>query len=279
MSLLINWEKLTDAESRQMCQTIQQFIDETILPDWLLFLRVESFQWGSVPPSVEIVDIGKPLDAFHDNHYRQGRFNNHSQYNNYNNNVSHSSSPVRKSLPSDDSSSAADGYNGSPVKPSLSYNPRPQNVFDSQVIVNFEYSGDLSISISTEFAVNIPSAAFMSLPVRFTLKKMTVKCSLVFGYVGSSLFHICILNPSSSDSSGNGILPQHLKQKILPLTIQFETSWDVGDAEKRVLKNSSKLEPFLHELCHKIINDHFLFPKFHTIDLSTAHQDLDEDLD
>ena len=71
MSIDINWDTLTaGAEGLARAEKIRAFIDERFqqvtLPRFIRSVKVHSFDFGSVPPEVEIKDICDPLPDFYE---------------------------------------------------------------------------------------------------------------------------------------------------------------------------------------------------------------------
>lgn len=71
MSIDINWETLTGgADGRARAETIRAFIhdrfQQVTLPRFIRSVHVHSFDFGSVPPEIEIKDICDPLPDFYE---------------------------------------------------------------------------------------------------------------------------------------------------------------------------------------------------------------------
>ncbi|KAF2751418.1 hypothetical protein M011DRAFT_455424 [Sporormia fimetaria CBS 119925] len=71
MSIDINWETLTGgADGKARAEAIREFIhdrfQQVTLPRFIRSVRVHSFDFGSVPPEIEIKDICDPLPDFYE---------------------------------------------------------------------------------------------------------------------------------------------------------------------------------------------------------------------
>ncbi|GAB7353238.1 hypothetical protein MBLNU459_g3753t1 [Dothideomycetes sp. NU459] len=71
MSIDINWDTLTKGEDgAALAETIREFIDDRFqkvtLPRMIRSVKVHSFDFGSVPPSIELKDVCDPLPDFYE---------------------------------------------------------------------------------------------------------------------------------------------------------------------------------------------------------------------
>jgi distribution and morphology protein 12 len=71
MSVDIQWETLTDGpDGARLADTVRAFIhdkfQQVTLPRFIRSVRVHSFDFGSIPPEVELKDICDPLPDFYD---------------------------------------------------------------------------------------------------------------------------------------------------------------------------------------------------------------------
>ena len=71
MSIDINWETLTGGQDgADLCESIKSFIHERFqqvaLPRFVRSVQVHAFEFGSVPPDVELKDVCDPLPDFYD---------------------------------------------------------------------------------------------------------------------------------------------------------------------------------------------------------------------
>src|SRR4051794_20038821 len=71
MSIDINWDTLTGgADGTARAETIRAFIhdkfQQVTLPRFIRSVHVHSFDFGSVPPEIEVKDICDPLPDFYE---------------------------------------------------------------------------------------------------------------------------------------------------------------------------------------------------------------------
>ncbi|KAI3657440.1 hypothetical protein MP638_002252 [Amoeboaphelidium occidentale] len=277
MSLHFRWDKLDEEASLKAADTLRDFIGNSELPEWLRRLEVKDFQWGDVAPEIEIVDITDVFSAFREytpsRKYKEQSIINSTrsspvreyfdQTKSQNGGKRTSNSLVSSGLDKSFSSSASDmedsisaGLSNSFGGAGGAFVPNP---FDVQFIVSFKYDGNMRIGLEAEFSLNYPTFQFLSLPVAVNVTHISMSATAVIGFVGSHL-HLCLLK--SND------LKLGLPLESPSLNMNME--WEVGDTEKQVLRDTSKLERFVIEVLHKFIWERFVFPNFHTVELTSA---------
>ncbi|CAB4486478.1 hypothetical protein RhiirA5_471674 [Rhizophagus irregularis] len=122
---------------------------------------------------------------------------------------------------------------------------------DAQIHIEVSYKGNMKMVICTELYMNYPSLMFMSLPVRLTITGFEFSATAVVAYLRNRV-NFCFLEPKNPEES-------HLKE------VYIES--EIGDKEKQVLKNVGKLEKFIIDQLRKIIDEDFVFPSYHSIEL------------
>ena len=175
-------------------------------------------------------------------------------------------------------------------------NPHP----DLQLHLRILHHSDLRISLTTSLLINYPSPMFMSLPIKLSVTGLVFDGEVVVAYEGSrKRVHFCILDDldpygpaadrpkrdsvsttppeegdddndadSSARAFGSGGLPPRqtkplpVGQRLLP-SIFIES--EIGQADKHVLKNVSRVERFIQDVIRKTIEDELVFPNFHTL--------------
>ncbi|RIA88426.1 hypothetical protein C1645_826346 [Glomus cerebriforme] len=122
---------------------------------------------------------------------------------------------------------------------------------DAQIHIAISYKGNMKMTVSTELYMNYPSLMFMSLPVRLNITGFEFSATAVVAYLRNRI-NFCFLEPKDSEESP-------LKE------VHIES--EIGDIEKQVLKNVGKLEKFIVDQLRKIIDEDFVFPSYHSIEL------------
>lgn len=101
----------------------------------------------------------------------------------------------------------------------------------------------LRIEFEADVVLNVPSFSFLSLPFKFTLTKFNIETQLIIA-----------VTPTSDRA--------FLSLPHPPANFHFQLAVDVGDPDKHVLRNVSKIEKFILEQSRLLINDRLVFPKF-----------------
>jgi distribution and morphology protein 12 len=73
--------------------------------------------------------------------------------------------------------------------------------------------------------------------------------------------------PPEDDEEGEDLRNVPIAQRLLP-SIYIET--EIGQADKHVLKNVSRVERFIQDVIRKTVEEELVFPNFHTLILGDA---------
>ncbi|CAJ0843975.1 16765_t:CDS:2 [Entrophospora sp. SA101] len=111
--------------------------------------------------------------------------------------------------------------------------------------------GDMKMTITTELFMNYPSMRFMSLPIRLNVTGFEFSATAVVAFFKNRV-NFCFLESKNPEESP--LKDVHIESEI-------------GDKEKQVLKNVGKLEKFIVNQLRKLIEEDFVFPSYHSIDL------------
>jgi len=139
---------------------------------------------------------------------------------------------------------------------------------------------------------------FMSLPIKLSITGLIFNGEVTVAYEGERRrIHICILDdldpygpagdrlkrepagsstpPELDDESPlTGIPPRPSKplpigQRLLP-SIYIES--EIGQADKHVLKNVTRVERFIQDVIRKTVEEELVFPNFHTLLMADPSQ-------
>nr|CAG8505767.1 3276_t:CDS:2 [Entrophospora candida] len=116
---------------------------------------------------------------------------------------------------------------------------------------NNNVAGDMKMTITTELFMNYPSMRFMSLPIRLNVTGFEFSATAVVAFFKNRV-NFCFLESKNPEESP--LKDVHIESEI-------------GDKEKQVLKNVGKLEKFIVNQLRKLIEEDFVFPSYHSIDL------------
>ncbi|KAK7693915.1 hypothetical protein QCA50_003489 [Cerrena zonata] len=184
--------------------------------------------------------------------------------------------------------------------------PGPQTHPNLQVHLHISWHSNLRLTFTTSLLINYPSPMFMSLPIKLSVTGLLFDGEVVVGYEGERRrIHLCIVDdldlycplgtdrpkrerdrdtPSSSgtppdddDITPDSIHTMHTRtrqnkplpvgQRLLP-SIDIES--EIGQADKHVLKNVTRVERFIQDVIRKTVEEELVFPNFHTLVLPDA---------
>ncbi|CAE6530502.1 unnamed protein product [Rhizoctonia solani] len=187
-----------------------------------------------------------------------------------------------------------------PVKPPTQTGdeskPVPAPAPALQMHLHVLFHSNLRLTVKTSVLLNYPSESFLTLPVKLRVTGLVFDGEVVVAYEGPRRrVHLCIVddldpyglasdrrNRRSNDSlprpgveNGPPGTPERMQpspspvdrstpigQRLLP-SILIET--EIGQTDKHVLRNVSRVERFLQDVLRKTLEDELVFPNFHTI--------------
>ncbi|KAG8823192.1 Mitochondrial distribution and morphology protein 12 [Serendipita sp. 401] len=146
---------------------------------------------------------------------------------------------------------------------------------DLQFHLRIIHHSDTRISVSTSLLLNYPSPLFMALPIRLTIVGFEFDGEVVVAYQPSrKQVHLCILDdqdpyrPASASKRDEKQPKQFDKDKAtagMRLLPQIFIESEIGQADKQVLRNVSRVERFLQDMIRTTLEEELVFPNFHTI--------------
>ena len=169
-----------------------------------------------------------------------------------------------------------------PYTPPPSPPPPTEEHSNLQLHLLVSWHSDLRLTLTTSLRINYPSPLFMSLPIKLSVTGLVFNGELAVAYEGGRRIHLCVLDdldpygPSARRSSGSqgstpsdldaddahGTKPLPVGQRLLP-DIFIES--ELGQADKHVLKNVTRVEKFIQDVIRKTIEEELVFPNFHTL--------------
>ena len=189
--------------------------------------------------------------------------------------------------------------NGTPPKdenPSSRSPSPPSPTFQHpnlQLHFRINHQSNLRLTLTTSLLINYPSPSFMSLPIKLSVTGIVFTGEVVLAYEGSrSRVHVCILDDldpygpagdrsgrrdstvstdQQSSSSGSNEAPYYESGSGKPLPIGMRLlpsiliESEIGQADKHVLKNVTRVERFIQDVIRKTVEEELLFPNYHTI--------------
>lgn len=155
---------------------------------------------------------------------------------------------------------------------------------DLQLHLYLNWHSNLRLTLTTSLLINYPSPSFMSLPIKLSVTGLVFNGEVAVAYEGSrGRVHICILDeldpygpacrrersqsstpPDMDDDTGGKRegKPLPIGQRLLP-SILIES--EIGQADKHVLKNVTRVERFIQDVIRKTVEEELVFPNFHTL--------------
>jgi len=154
-----------------------------------------------------------------------------------------------------------------------------------QLHLHVNWHSDLRVTLTTSLLINYPSPMFMSLPIKLSVTGLIFNGELTVAYEGERRrVHICILDdldpygpagdrhkrdstsstPPELDyeASPRPTKPLPVGQRLFP-SIFIES--EIGQADKHVLKNVTRVERFIQDVIRKTVEEELVFPNFHTL--------------
>ncbi|TFY62694.1 hypothetical protein EVJ58_g3698 [Rhodofomes roseus] len=184
-----------------------------------------------------------------------------------------------------------------PSKPDGVQTPPAPSHPNLQLHLHITWHSNLRLTLTTSLLINYPSPMFMSLPIKLSVTGIIFDGEVVVAYEGERRrVHLCILDPLdpycplSSDRPKRDITPNTgtppetdddtpppamsssrtgkplpIGQRLLP-SIYIES--EIGQADKHVLKNVTRIERFIQDVVRKTVEEELVFPNFHTLVLA-----------
>ncbi|KAF5331037.1 hypothetical protein D9619_005266 [Psilocybe cf. subviscida] len=182
-----------------------------------------------------------------------------------------------------------------PPDPNANTDPPENPMPNLQLHLHVAWHSDLRITLTTSLLINYPSPMFMSLPIKLSVTGLVFDGELAVAYEGQrKRIHLCILDdldpygpaaagdrPKREGGGGAGLTPPELDdeppisanpsrpskplpigQRLLP-SIYIES--EIGQADKHVLKNVTRVERFIQDVIRKTVEEELVFPNFHTL--------------
>ncbi|KAI9500399.1 Mitochondrial distribution and morphology protein 12 [Coemansia spiralis] len=284
MSFTIYWEKL----DKKVAQSVQSQINlffETLddRPSFLGPISVESLDFGSVAPYLEITDLTEPYPEFYlateEDANTTSSVPASAKTQDYQG-VDDDLESALSQLPDRPLSQATvRSYFGTHMDNMLGsgaltpvpriwtsrqlYHQQQQPIVqagqiaversedDMQLLAKVSYCGDMSIMLKTELQLNYQATQFVSLPVTLHITKIEFSAFMVIAYLTNRI-NFCFLEPEPPRTS---------------LLDSFSIRTEIGDSSHHVLKNVEKLECFITEQLRKAIDEDFVFPSYHSFEI------------
>ncbi|KAF8517517.1 hypothetical protein BU17DRAFT_49647 [Hysterangium stoloniferum] len=331
MSIDLAWDALLQSSlSSSLVELINRHLASTPRPSFIGPVTINSFDFGTAPPDVEVVDIrdiyrdfleddedehspvlqqmkkdedlegfewisrktagmglAEEAPAYHHlpPHVRYGRGPASDPF---------SGNPVPPLEMWQGAIGVPNLFQASPIPPPLFRNsptPAPENDHPNiQLHLRITHQSNLRLTLTTSLLINYPSPSFMSLPMKLSVTGLIFTGEVVVAYEGArSRVHICILDDldpygpagdrtNRQSTHSDDTIPEsgspHPSGKPLPVGLRLLPSIfiesEIGQADKHVLKNGTRVEKFIQDVIRKTVEEELLFPNYHTIILKES---------
>ncbi|KAI0034044.1 hypothetical protein K488DRAFT_46351 [Vararia minispora EC-137] len=323
MSIDLDWHKLDPTLATTLVDLINRQLQSASRPSFIGPVEITSFDFGSQPPDIELVDLrnihpdfleadgddddqaaqqsgeldpgvdedgfewvsrkaiaraAEDAPAYHHlpPHVRYGRGPSSEIFSS-----TLSLAPSRElwngamSMPN---LGARSPFFSAPEALPFSRLPTPSSAPNLQLHLHITWHSNLRITLTTCLLINYPSPMFMSLPIKLSVTGLLFTGELAVAYEGvRRRMHICILDgadpygPATKRDSGSTTPEEAAEdeddartrpvgQRILP-NIFIES--ELGQADKHVLKNVTRVERFIQDIIRKTIEEELVFPNYH----------------
>ncbi|KAJ1844567.1 Mitochondrial distribution and morphology protein 12 [Coemansia sp. RSA 2703] len=294
MSFTVYWEKLDRRVAQSVQAQLNAFFANPDLqrPAFLGPISVDSLDFGSVPPHVEIMDLTEPFAEFYLPTDEDADADADAEPDIINTNTNATDDIYAVPVPAHDAYADIDddlesvrsrlpdrplsqatvrsyfAAIATPICPTppvglrLQHMPPaktppssavPPTEDDLQLLARVAYSGDMSVVLRTSLQLNYPATHFASLPVTLHITKIEFSAVAVVAYLmHARRVNLCFLEPDLPRTS---------------LLDSFAIRTEIGDAHHHVLKNVEQLERFITEQLRTAIDHDFVFPAYHSFEL------------
>lgn len=154
---------------------------------------------------------------------------------------------------------------------------------DIQLIVEFNYKGDLHMNILVNLLVNYPSPNFISLPIKLHITDIEIHSIATIAYLKKSVFvsFLCDVNDeaipefNNPHSTGDNFLDYYTKnsRERIDIIKRIKIESEIGEVESNILRNVGKVEKFLIEQLRNILRDELAWPSWICLDMNEDDDD------
>jgi len=116
--------------------------------------------------------------------------------------------------------------------------------------------------------INYPSPMFMALPIKLSVTGVIFNGQIILAHENARRhMHVCIVDeldpygPLGGSPNRTGPKPSPAGDRILP---RIFVESEIGQADKHVLKNVTRVEKFVQEALRRALEDQLVFPNFYT---------------
>ncbi|KAF8876812.1 hypothetical protein CPB85DRAFT_1378561 [Mucidula mucida] len=269
MSIDLDWCKLDASLSSKLVSILNRQLASTTRPSFIGPIEVTSLEFGSTSPDVELDE--EEAEGEEDFEWVSRRGAHPSE-------LYASAPPLHAPIPGPSMVDfrpttwppyIPDVVPPPPAPTSLPDPLGPTNHPNLQLHFNISWHSDLRITLTTSLLINYPSPMFMSLPIKLSVTGLIFTGQVAVAYEGERRrVHLCVLDemdpygPHPHPKADLDSKPPPVGQRLLP-SIFIES--EIGQADKHVLKNVTRVERFIQDVIRKTVEEELVFPNFHTL--------------
>lgn len=261
MSFEIDWKKLSsDVQlNEKIKEGLNRYFKAIQLPSYVSGIELLDFGFGKIAPNVVLRDISSPLQEFYD------AINEEIDAENEEDGVG------------DDS--ADDNDNDSNDGDELPNPHVERKESDVQFLMELEYKGDISLTLTAELVLNYPVEKFMTLPLKITISSIGLHSLCLISYVSNQLFVSMLCDVSDPilddvdcvlDPNGPVLLTNRPFERISIIrSMKIET--EIGDEYKEdgsTLRSVNQLEEFIKQKMKDFLRKELAWPSWINLDFN-----------
>ncbi|KAF9024377.1 hypothetical protein BDZ89DRAFT_1069193 [Hymenopellis radicata] len=281
MSIDLDWCKLDSSLSSKLVSILNRQLSSTTRPSFIGPVEVTSLEFGSTSPDVELVDLADIYRDFmeDDDDEEQAKAGEEEEdFEWVSRRGAHPTSSWPPYIPAPVPRPPSRENTSFPSQATTLAPDPPNNHPNLQLHFNISWHSDLRITLTTSLLINYPSPMFMSLPIKLSVTGLIFTGQVAVAYEGERRrVHLCILDEMDPygphphpkrDSTPPDLddprpaKPPPVGQRLLP-SIFIES--EIGQADKHVLKNVTRVERFIQDVIRKTVEEELVFPNFHTL--------------
>lgn len=256
MSFEINWEKLSsDSDlTSNIREGLNGYFQELELPSYVRAIELVDFGFGKIAPNITLREISSPLQDFYD--------------------------AVNEEYEEDnETSSEMHGRDGQNVGESGEEAVVEKKETDTQFLIEFEYKGDMSLTLMAELVLNYPVERFMTLPLKISISNIGLHSLCVVSYLAKQVFISMLCDVSDPvlddvdcvlDPNGPVLLANKPLERISIIrSMKIET--EIGDRFKddgSTLRSVGQLEEFIVQKLKDFLRKELAWPSWVNLDFN-----------
>ncbi|RCK65522.1 Mitochondrial distribution and morphology protein 12 [Candida viswanathii] len=160
---------------------------------------------------------------------------------------------------------------------------------DIQLIVEFNYKGNLHMNILVNLLVNYPSPNFISLPIKLHITDIEIHSIATVAYLKKSVFlsFLCDVNDetipefnNNSQSTGENFIEYYANnnnRERIDIIKRIKIESEIGEIESNILRNVGKVEKFLVEQLRNILREEIAWPSWICLDMNEEEEEEEQE--